>query len=87
MALSTILAIIAGVLLILHWRGPNAVWAGAALGAIVGLVVGFVRGDWGLVVGYTEGHWGLLAFSFAVGTFAGTAFEWIWRLGKRLRRR
>jgi hypothetical protein len=87
MSLSTILAIIAGVLLILHWKGPNAVWAGAALGAIVGLVLGFIRGDWVLVIGYTEAHWGLLALSFAVGTFAGTIVEWIGRIVRRLRRR
>jgi hypothetical protein len=87
MSLSTILAIVAGVLLILHWKGPNAVWAGAALGAIVGLVLGFIRGDWVLVVGYTEAHWGLLTFSFAIGTFAGTVIEWVMRIAKRPRNR
>jgi len=76
MAVSTILAIIAGVLLILHWKGPNGVWGGATLGAIVGLVVALVKGDWGL-----------LALSFAAGTFAGTVFEWIGRAVKRLRSR
>ena len=76
MSLSTILAIVAGVLLILHWKGPNAVWGGAGLGAIVGLIIALVKGDWGL-----------LALSFAVGTFAGTFFEWVPRIGKRLHRR
>lgn len=76
MAISTILAIIAGVLLILHWKGPNAVWGGAALGAIVGLIIALIKGDWGL-----------MTLSFAVGTFAGTVFEWIGRMTKRSRRR
>jgi hypothetical protein len=87
MSLPTILAIIAGVLLIVHWKGPNAVWAGAALGAIVGLVLGIIRGDWVLVVGYTEANYGLLLISFAAGTFAGTVVEWVVRIARRLRSR
>lgn len=76
MALTTILAIISGVLLILHWKGPNAVWGGATLGAIVGLIIALVKGDWGL-----------MALSFAAGTFAGTVFEWIGRIANKLRTR
>jgi hypothetical protein len=87
MAVSTILAIIAGVLLVLHWKGPNAVWGGAAVGAIVGLVLGFIRGDWVLVVGFTEANYGLLTLSFAAGTFAGTVIEWVVRIARRLRSR
>ena len=87
MSLSTILAIVAGVLLIVHWKGPNAVWAGAAVGAIAGLVLGIIRGDWVLVVGYTEANYGLLTLGFAAGTFAGTVFEWISRIANRLSRR
>jgi hypothetical protein len=74
METTTILAIIAGILLILHWKGPNAVWGGATLGAIVGLIVALVKSDWSM-----------LAFIFAIGTFAGTLFEWIGRLAKRRR--
>ncbi len=69
----TILAI---VLLALHWKGPNAVWGGATLGVIVGFIVALVVGDWGL-----------LALIFAIGTIAGTIFEWIGRLAKRMGRR
>jgi len=87
MSLSTILAVVAGVLLVLHWKGPNAVWAGAAVGAIVGLVLGIIRGDWVLVVGYTEANYGLLTFGFAVGTFAGTVVEWAVRIARKLRNR
>ena len=76
MAVTTTLAIIASVLLILHWRGPNAVWGGAGLGAIAGLIIALIKGDWGL-----------FTLSLAVGTFAGTIFEWLGRLSDRLRRR
>lgn len=87
MSLSTILAIVAGVLLIVHWKGPNAVWAGAAVGAIAGLVLGIIRGDWVLVVGYTEANYGLLTLGFAAGTFAGTVVEWAVRIARKLRNR
>ena len=76
MGVRAILAIVAGVLLILHWRGPNAVWGGAGVGAIVGLVIALVRGDWGL-----------LALGFAAGTIAGAVLEWIGRLANKLRSR
>lgn len=66
------MAIVAGVLLILHWKGPNAVWGGATLGVIIGIIVALVKSDWSM-----------LALIFAIGTFAGTIFEWIGRLAKR----
>ena len=72
----TIMAIVAGVLLLLHWKGPNAVWGSATLGVIVGVVLSLVKG-----------HWDLLALSFAIGTFAGTVTEWSWRLAKKFSRR
>jgi hypothetical protein len=75
MTVSTVLAIVAGVLLVLHWKGPNAVWGGAGLGAIVGLIIALVKGDWSL-----------LALSFAAGTFAGMVFEWLPKIAKRLAR-
>lgn len=67
-----VMVVIAGIFLVFHWKGPNAVWGGATLGLIVGLIVALVTGDWGL-----------LALVFAVGTFAGTLFEWVGRLTKR----
>ena len=70
----TVMAIVAGVLLVLHWKGPNAVWGGATLGLIVGLIVAIVTGDWGR-----------LALIFAIGTFAGTLSEWVGRLASRAR--
>jgi len=72
--MTIVMTAVAIILLVLHWKGPNAVWGGATLGVIVGLIIALVAGDWGL-----------LALSFAVGTFAGTLFEWVGRLAKRLR--
>jgi len=72
MEATTIIAIVAAVLLVLHWKGPNAVWGGATLGVIVGVIVALVVRDWSL-----------LALIFAIGTFAGTVFEWVGRLSRR----
>ncbi|MDP7415615.1 MAG: rhomboid family intramembrane serine protease [Dehalococcoidales bacterium] len=59
--------------MVLHWgRAATAVWGGATLGAIVGLIVALITGDWGL-----------LALCFTIGTFAGTLFQWIGRLSNR----
>jgi len=69
--MTIVMTVVAIILLVLHWKGPNAVWGGATLGVIVGLIIALVVGDWGL-----------LALSFAVGTFAGTLFEWVYKLGK-----
>jgi hypothetical protein len=66
------LVVVALILLFLHWKGPNAVWGGATLGLIVGLIIALVRGDWGI-----------LALSFSIGTFVGTFFEWVGRISKR----
>ena len=72
--MTIVMIVVAIILLVLHWKGPNAVWGGATLGVIVGLIIALVAGDWSL-----------LALSFAVGTFAGTLFEWVGRLAERLR--
>ncbi len=76
METTTIMAIVAGVLLILHWKGPNAVWGGAALGVVAGVIVALVTKDWA---------W--LATIFAIATYAGTFFEWLGRLSQRLQKR
>lgn len=67
--ITTIAAI---VLLALHWRGPNAVWGGATLGIITGLIVALVTKDWSRLV-----------LIFTIGTFAGTLFELIGRVASK----
>jgi hypothetical protein len=65
MSSAVLMAIIAGgILVIFFFRGRNAVWGGATLGFIVGLIVALVKHDWNL-----------LALSFAIGTFAGLGAE------------
>ena len=70
-----IMAIVAGVLLIIFWRGRNAVWGGATIGAIVGLILALVRHNWSL-----------LALCFAIGTYIGLVAEGLGRLSDRRRR-
>lgn len=66
--------VIAIALLVLHWRGPNAVWGGATLGIIAGIIVALVTKDWSR-----------LPLFFAVGTFIGTFFEWLGRISSKWR--
>ena len=72
MDIAHILAIIAGVLLILQWNNRGAVWGGATLGTVIGFIVALVTGNWNL-----------LALIFAIGTFTGTVFEWLGRLSQK----
>ena len=72
----TIMVVVAIILLVLHWKGPNAVWGGATLGVIVGLIAALITGDWSL-----------LASILFVGTIGGVIFEWVGRLANRLRQK
>ena len=76
MEASTIMALVAIILLAFHWKGPNAVWGGATLGLVVGIIVALITGDW---------SW--LAIIFAIATFVGVLFEWIGRLSQRAAKR
>ena len=67
-----VMTIIAVSLLVLHWRGPNAVWGTVTLGVIVGLIISLVTKDWSK-----------LALCFTVGTFIGTFFEWMGRIANK----
>lgn len=55
--------IVTAILLVLHWKGPNAVWKGATLGIMPGVIVALIVGDWSLLV-----------LIVAIGTVAGTVF-------------
>ncbi|MFC1905743.1 hypothetical protein ACFLXL_02930 [Chloroflexota bacterium] len=76
MALWIILLIIAVILLLLHWGGRNAVWGGATLGLVVGIIISIIKGDWTF-----------LAYSVSGGVFLGTFFEWLGRLADWLKKR
>lgn len=70
-----ILAIIAGILFILHFGSRGVVWVFAIIGAGIGLIVALLTDNWSM-----------LALIFAIGTFIGTFFEWVNRLSKRISR-
>ena len=76
MPLWIILLIIAVILLLVHWKGPNAVWGTATLGLVVGIIISIIKGDWTF-----------LAYSVSIGIFVGTIFEWLGRLSDWLRSR
>lgn len=73
MVVTTIIKTVAIALLVLHWKGPNAVWGGATLGIIVGIIVALITKDWNRMLSF-----------FAMGIFIGTLFEWIGRIANKL---
>jgi hypothetical protein len=71
----TIMVVVAVILLVLYWgKGRNAVWGGATLGIIVGLITALITGSWRL-----------LGLIFAIGTFVGTFADWLGRLSDWLK--
>jgi len=64
-----------GLLAVFFFRGRNAVWGGDTAGLIVGIVLGFIMGDFP----------NRLMWAFSVGTFCGVAAELIGKLGDRMR--
>lgn len=76
MAVSVVLAILAGFVLVGHWspKQHKVVWWSAGIGVTLGVVLMFV---------IEEAY--LFPLNFAVGTFTGAVFEWIGRIVRRLR--
>jgi hypothetical protein len=75
-AVSVVLTLIAGLVLIGHWspKQHKVVWWGAGIGTILGVALMFVIGE-----PY------LFPLNYAVGTFTGAVFEWIGKIVRRLR--
>jgi len=67
-----LLAIIVRVLVAFRYF-PKTIWGGVAVGAVVGLIIALVKGDWYLML-----------FSCVVGFVAGIVFELIIRLIDRI---
>jgi len=66
--------IVAILMLLLYWDGPNAIWGGASLGFLIGVVVAL----------FCDGFdWWLVAKSVAVTILIGTVVEFVYRLPKR----
>ena len=71
-----VLVIVAVILLLFYWKGPNPVWGSATLGLIVGLIVAPVTGEWNY-----------LAYIFSGAIIAAAIYEWFYLLLKRLSKR
>lgn len=69
-----ILSAAAVVILLAHWGSRNAVWGTATFGALVGVVIAFVRPGF---------DWGTVGKAFVIGTFIGLVFEWLPRFVPR----
>jgi len=67
---------ISGLMLLLHFRGRNAVWGGTTMGIVVGVAISFIK--------YNRV---LLAWSFSIGTLSGAFFEWLGRGSQQVKRR
>lgn len=69
----TILYIIAGLFLLYHWKGPNAVWGGATIAAIIGIII----------IIFSDNGWILVLNSASLGAIIGGIFETIHVLTKK----
>ena len=73
-----ILTVVAVAGLIFFWRGPNAVWGGATIGLVFGLIVALINYFRGL------GFWGQpVGKSLVVCTALGVAVELLSRILRR----
>jgi hypothetical protein len=59
------------------FQGRNAVWGGATIGAIVGVVIAVVRPGF---------DWGVVGHSIVIGGFAGLVAEFLGWIGDHLKR-
>ncbi len=77
----TILYISAAIVLILFWKGPNAVWGGFTLGIVVGTsiaIVSAIKGD-GFI-------WSTVGKVTALGALIGLVAELLGRCSSLLKR-
>lgn len=70
-----ILYAVATLMLLLHFGTRNAVWGGATLGLMIGVVVALFRDGF---------DWSLVAKFAAIAALDGTITEWVPRLANRM---
>ena len=75
MSIWAILAIVAGVLLIMFWRRRMVTLPTTILGVIVGIILSIVKSRWSLMLP-----------CFTIGAFAGLAAEGLGMLSDRLKK-
>lgn len=63
-----VLLALAFLILLGHWRGPNAVWGSATAGVLIGLVIAVIQPGF---------DWWTIGMSLIVATFCGFAAEWL----------
>ena len=71
-----LLTIIATILLVVYWRGPNAVWGGAIAGLLVGIILKFLN---------VGNGWQIVEVSFSIGVALGLAADLLGRFSDRMR--
>jgi hypothetical protein len=69
-----ILTGVSGLILLTHFRGPNAVWGTATLGVPVGIAVAFFQ---------PEFEWATVGKSVVVAILIGFVFEWLPKIAAR----
>jgi len=75
MSIWAILAIVAGVLLIIFWRRRKVTLSYTIIGVIVGIILSLIKGKWSLLLP-----------CFTIGAFAGLVAEWLGMLSDRLKK-
>lgn len=74
------LIIVAVILLVIFWRGPNAIWGGITFGLIIGLIVAIINSFLGK--GF---HWSTIGKVTIICVLIGGFFEIIGKLSGRKR--
>lgn len=73
-----VLAVVAGLSLIVFWTGKNAVWGGMSIGLVVGLIIALVY-----AISGSGFHWTIIGKGAVIGTLAGLVSELVWRVANR----
>lgn len=70
----SIFGVLAGVALLAHRSGPNAVWGTATFGGLIGVAVAVFRPGF---------DWSIIGKAIVIGALVGLVFEWLPRLASR----
>ena len=68
-----IFGVLAGVALLAHRSGPNAVWGTATFGALIGVAVAVFRPGF---------DWSIIGKFVVIGAFVGLILDWLPRIAK-----
>ena len=71
-------SVLACIVLIIFWKGPNAVWGGITLGLIVGIILAIISTFNGNGFDFI-----IIGKAIIVGVFAGFVFELVGKISGR----